>query len=97
MEVRLRTSVDGGCGCGFLWVDCQFSFSGTRFYAVFRDVSAAKKAEVRRRCRARARAAAAVAALTQQTPKTNLHRTFLRRRLTPAHARSPPSAACTTS
>jgi hypothetical protein len=50
VECRLKSTTSVG---GYVWVDCAFSFAGTRFYAVFRDVSAAKKAEVRsagRRC-----------------------------------------------
>lgn len=42
LELRLRRA-DGS----FVWMDTRFTFMGTRFFAVLRDVSAAKKAEVR--------------------------------------------------
>ncbi len=40
--MRVRTSAGG-----YVWVDSRFCFDGTRFYAVWRDISGAKKAEVR--------------------------------------------------
>ncbi len=42
VEMRLLTASGS-----FLWCDTKFCFCGSRFYAVFRDISAAKKAEVR--------------------------------------------------
>ena len=40
IEMRVRTSAGS-----FLWVESCFCFSGTRFYAVWRDISSAKKAQ----------------------------------------------------
>ena len=40
MEMRVRTTAGV-----FIWIESCFCFSGTRFYAVWRDISSAKKAQ----------------------------------------------------
>jgi hypothetical protein len=46
--MRMRTSTGS-----YIWIDSRFCFFGSRFAAVWRDISGTKKAEVRARWRHR--------------------------------------------